>query len=212
MEIVAVAKGTRRGMSKHALAGLAALGVIAIAGLVAGWGASPAETVEIVARRRRGVALPARLERRRHRHHRRDAARDAVGRLRARERRRRRDQPAVQSPSVLPAGPAQAATWPLRRRPLSRSRSAKRPSPRTRSRRRPRSSRSPRPSPSPRRARRRSDARAAPGATRPQGQRRAVQRGPARQHQEPAEAHPQPGAVLAAGRVRAARHRLEGRA
>jgi hypothetical protein len=47
MEIVAVAKGTRRGMSKHALAGLATLGVIAIGGLVAGWGASPAETVEL---------------------------------------------------------------------------------------------------------------------------------------------------------------------
>ena len=45
MEIVAIAKGTRRGMSKHALAGLATLGVIAIGGLVAGWGASPAETV-----------------------------------------------------------------------------------------------------------------------------------------------------------------------
>jgi hypothetical protein len=47
MDIVAVAKGTRRGMSKHALAGLATLGVIAIGGLVAGWGASPAETVEL---------------------------------------------------------------------------------------------------------------------------------------------------------------------
>jgi hypothetical protein len=34
-------------MSKHALAGLATLGVIAIGGLVAGWGASPAETVEL---------------------------------------------------------------------------------------------------------------------------------------------------------------------
>jgi hypothetical protein len=47
MEIVAIAKGTRRGMSKLALAGLATLGVIAIGGLVAGWGASPAETVEL---------------------------------------------------------------------------------------------------------------------------------------------------------------------
>jgi hypothetical protein len=34
-------------MSKHALAGLATLGVIAIGGLVAGWGASPAETIEM---------------------------------------------------------------------------------------------------------------------------------------------------------------------
>jgi len=45
MDIVAVAKGTRRGTSKRGLAGLAALGVIGIAGLVAGWGASPAEPV-----------------------------------------------------------------------------------------------------------------------------------------------------------------------
>jgi hypothetical protein len=45
MDIVALAKGTRRGTSKRGLAGLAALGVIGIAGLVAGWGASPAEPV-----------------------------------------------------------------------------------------------------------------------------------------------------------------------
>ena len=45
MDIVAIAKGTRRGTSKRALAGLAALGVVGIAGLVAGWGASPAEPV-----------------------------------------------------------------------------------------------------------------------------------------------------------------------
>jgi hypothetical protein len=45
MDIVAIAKGTRRGTSKRGLAGLAALGVVGIAGLVAGWGASPAEPV-----------------------------------------------------------------------------------------------------------------------------------------------------------------------
>jgi hypothetical protein len=45
MDIVALAKGTRRGTSKRGLAGLAALGVIGIAGLVAGWGASPVEPV-----------------------------------------------------------------------------------------------------------------------------------------------------------------------
>ena len=45
MDIVALAKGTRRGTSKRGLAGFAALGVIGIAGLVAGWGASPAEPV-----------------------------------------------------------------------------------------------------------------------------------------------------------------------
>ena len=42
---MADARGKRRGTSKHALAGLATLGVIAIGSLVAGWGASPAETV-----------------------------------------------------------------------------------------------------------------------------------------------------------------------
>ncbi|HEY2134789.1 MAG TPA: hypothetical protein VGH49_02815 [Xanthobacteraceae bacterium] len=41
---MAVGKGLRRGTSKRVLAGLAVLGVIAISGLVAGWGASPAET------------------------------------------------------------------------------------------------------------------------------------------------------------------------
>jgi len=45
MDIVAIAKGTRRGTSKRGLAGFAALGVVGIAGLVAGWGASPAEPV-----------------------------------------------------------------------------------------------------------------------------------------------------------------------
>jgi hypothetical protein len=47
MDIVAVAKGTRRRTSKRALAGLAALGVIGIAGLVAGWGASPVEPIAL---------------------------------------------------------------------------------------------------------------------------------------------------------------------
>src|SRR4051812_39038549 len=42
---IVAAKGKRRGTSKRALAGLAALGAIGIAGLVAGWGASPVETV-----------------------------------------------------------------------------------------------------------------------------------------------------------------------
>jgi hypothetical protein len=49
MEIVAVAKGLRRGAGKRAFAGLAVFGVIAIAGLVAGWGASPVETVAMTA-------------------------------------------------------------------------------------------------------------------------------------------------------------------
>src|SRR5712671_2509406 len=47
MDIVANAKGTRRGTSKRGLAGLAALGVIGIAGLVAGWGASPVEPIAL---------------------------------------------------------------------------------------------------------------------------------------------------------------------
>jgi hypothetical protein len=49
VEIVAVAEGLRRGASKRAFAGLAVIGVIAIAGLVAGWGASPIETVVMTA-------------------------------------------------------------------------------------------------------------------------------------------------------------------
>ena len=45
VDIVAIAKGTRRGTSRRVLAGLAALGVVGIAGLVAGWGASPDEPI-----------------------------------------------------------------------------------------------------------------------------------------------------------------------
>lgn len=42
-----VRKGTRRRARKHGLAGLAALGSVVVAGVVAGWGVTPVETREI---------------------------------------------------------------------------------------------------------------------------------------------------------------------
>lgn len=46
-DIVAVGKGMRRRARRHGLAGLAVLGAVVIAGVVAGWGVSPGGTVEI---------------------------------------------------------------------------------------------------------------------------------------------------------------------
>jgi hypothetical protein len=47
IEIVAVRKGMRRRARGHGLAGLAVVGAVVIAGVVAGWGVSPGGSVEI---------------------------------------------------------------------------------------------------------------------------------------------------------------------
>src|SRR5215469_16965994 len=191
----------RRRARGRGLAGLAVVGAVVIGGVVAGWGVSPGESVEISPADVVGLRFPADWN---------DdatasaapapAASPASFALASAES-RPIDADVLFTPhrmGALPAGTtafAPMGTEPESFRSVNLRTPAKADIASTESR----------PAPQP-------ETHAAAGPAGEEGLRDALQRRPARQHQNPAQALVLPGAVLAAGRVGAARHRLARRA